>query len=817
MGLNDTSPLTTELDGLDSGLGEALPTCDKRVRSPSKLENVSLQPAFIPDEDDRSDVQEPSKKKAKTDLESDRILDQRQRKSLEKVAEWLMKVPSEQSLELENPEEDGDDSESCSSTSTIDPGQLRCETNPARGRAKALEDQVFGAVYRRERRGRKVVKSTEAARETVCFDLSDKNASEDESRDDVEEELLIREREQNTGSDVLKGEIEVLEGCGGILEPTHMPGNSKNKKDDGPHLGSVIEEQQPGTNGKRRTRSPLQRVDSDLLECAQEPPESTEQKRSAQRRSRRVTKSEKAKAARTSKPLVMVAVENAESSPGVRARSEEVQVHIENYPSSGDQDVPSGGSTRRSRRLQVFAKKNNGDEKSRAGVPAKEPDSKHPDFAWEILDTVKSPDNKQQKWPADRNGCIYSQDIEGIENMDSGEKTPLRPEEDTQQALSGVPNAETLSQTACGVAAVPSSAEIALAESTNEPPNAVQLSPELGETEQKNDSEQDTEQLVRSFKATKRKSFHLGSGPTPDMKRSRLLGPENHQSAAAEENRDVCSADQSVPKHTEPAVAEITKNQVLFGSQNMSGSDLISPSCLPSLKRKASSLYSGCSAEAGNCVSASIPLPPNLESKQVVQSPCPAVAEGGSAICFATEKPSQTSESQADFMMEGARSRTSLHSVDVDAPKESLNAQSSLTPRGLEMPVPNRETTHSQGSRELSARRKRTKAQKLDSSSDSSDCAEEEFPCLAKIFNETAPPGAHAIHPPACPSPDCVNSSQASVDLFCTPNECEFKVLVDFLSYQEIVDAFSCFANGPNPFFLCYFALIALNSSAQVP
>lgn len=778
MGLKDSSPLTTEIDGLDSGLGGAPPTCDKKMHSPEKLANVSLQPAFIPDEDDHSGLQKPSKKKAKKDLESDKILNQRQKKSLEKVAEWLMKVPSEQSLELENPEEGGNDSDSCSSNSTIDIGQLHCETNPARGRAKPLEDQVFGAIYRRERRGKEIVKPAEAAPEMVCFNLSVKNASEDKNRDDKEEEHLIREQEKNTSSNILKGEIEDLEDCGGILEPTHMSEDDKNKKDEALHHVSVIEEQQPETTVKRRTRSTLQQhVDSDLLKCTQK---NTEQNRSTQRGSRSI-KSEKAKSARMSKPLVLVTVENVETSPKIKPRSEEVRVHIENYPSSGDQEVPLGRSTRRSRTLQVLTKEDNRKEKSRSNVPEKEHDSKYPNFECEILDNVKSPDDKERKRRADRNGCIYSQDIEEIQNMDSGEKTSLRPEDDTKQAPSGVSNTETLFQIACA-AVVPSSAEIALVESTNQPPNTVQLLTELGEIEheQTNDSEQDTEQLVKSFKATKRKSFHLGSGP--DIKRSRLLVQDNSQSAGAEENQYVCSADQSASKHMEPVVAEITNNQVLFDSQNMSGSDLISPSYLPSLKRKASGLYSGCSAEGGKCVSASSPLPPNLETKHLVQSSCPLVPkEGDSAICFATEKPSQISEGQAEVMMEDTQSSTSLHSINADTSGEVLNAQSSLTPNGLEMPVPNRELTYSQDSRELSICRKRTKAQKLDSSSDSSDCEEEEFPCLAKIFNETAPPGDHAIHPPACRSPDCVNSSQASVDLFGTPNECKFKVLVYFL------------------------------------
>lgn len=740
MGLKDTSLLTTELDGLDSGLGEAPPTCDKKMCSPPKPENVSLQPAFIPDEDDQSDLQKPSKKKAKKDLESDKILGQRQKKSLEKVAEWLMKVPSEQTLELENPEVDGDDSHSCSSTSTIDLGQLHCETNPTRSSAKALEDQVFGAIYRRERRAKKTVKPTEEVLERVCFNLSVKDTSEDKNSDEKEEEGLIREQEENTSSNILKGEIEVLGDCRRILEPTLMSRNDKNKNDEVPHLVSVIEEQQPETKVKRKTRSTLQHIGSDLLTCTQG---NTEQKRSTQRGSRTI------KSARKSKPLVLVTVEDVETNPKVRLRSEEVQVHIESYPSSDDQEIPVGRRCRRSRRLQVFTKEDkNMKEKSRSSVPGKEQDSKHPNCEWEILDNGKS-DYKEQKLRADRNGCVYSQDMAELENMGSSEKTSLTPEGNTKQALSEVPNTETLFHTACSVAVVPSSAEIALADSTKQPPNTVPFSTQLAEIEheQKNDSEQDTEQLVKSFKATKRKSFRLGSGP--DIKRSRLSVQENNPSAGAEEN--VCSADQSAPNHVEPVEAEITANQILFDSQNMS--------------------------EGGDCVGASSLLPPNRESKHAVQSSCPLVpTEGDSAICFPTEKPSQISESQADFVIGDTQSSTSLQSASADTPQEPVNAESSLTPHGLEMPVPSRETAYSQGSRELSTCRRRTKAQKLDSSSGSSDCAEEEFPCLAKIFNKTAPPGDHVILPPACPSPDCVSSSQASVDLFGTPNECKFKV-----------------------------------------
>lgn len=788
MGLEDTSPLTTEIDGLDSGLGEAPPTCDKKMYSPRKLEKVSFQPALIPDKDEHPHLQTPSKKKHKKVLEPDKILDQKRKKSLEKVAEWLMKVPSEQSLELENLEEAGDDSDSCSSTSTIDLGLLRCESNFLRARGKALEDQVFGAIYKRERRGKGIVKPTEAALEMVCLNRSDKNTSEDKSRDDKEEVHSIREQKQNTSSNILKEAIAVLEDCGGIVEPTYMSENDQNNKDEVPHLVSDIGQQQPETIAKR-TRSSLQQVDSDLLKCTQKKPEDTGKKKIAQRGSKGV-KSEKSKSARMSKPLVLVTVEKLDTSPKIRLQSEEVDIHIENYPSSGDQEVPLGRCTRRSRRLQVFTKEDDKKETSRSNVPEKQHNSKYPNFECEIVDNVKSQDCKDQTQQVNRNGCIYNQGIQEIENMDSGERaSSLRSEEDTKTSLSEVPNTKTLSETARCVTVFPSCAGLAPAEPTNQPPNTVQLVTELAEKEheQQNDSEQDTEQLVRSFKATKRKSFHLGSGP--NMKRSHLLVQENTQSPATEENENDY---ESSPKRVQPMMAKITNSQVLNDSQNMFGRDLISASCSPILTRKVLGLQSRCSAEVGNCVlgnSASSPLPPNNESKHVVQSSSPLIlTKGNSAICFATEKPSQISESKTDFMME-TRGNTLLYSFNGSTAEELFDAQSSLTPDGLGMPVP--EVTYSQGSRELSGCRKRTKSQKLDSS-DSSDCTEEEFPCFEKILNKTAPPDAN---PPPSPSLDCVNSSQASVDLFDMPNECKIKILDYFPSCQHFL--LFVLAHGP--------------------
>lgn len=830
MGLEDTSPLTAENEGLDSGLGEAPPASDKKMHSPtdnlepvetemsevvenatstnktrgkmrfSKLEKPSLCPLLIPDEAEDQPLRKSSRKKQKKDLEPDKILDQKQKKSLEKVAEWLMKVPAEGSLELEKPNKDADDSDSCSSTSTIDIKQHNNDVNPKReDRAKALEVQVFGAVYKRGRRGNRTI--------SPPLNVFVKTSSEDKSGSDMEEEQQIIEKVKDTSSDILKEaeQMEVMEENDvdkhGEELSNLLESDKNNGKDEVVCPVSDIGQQQPERKSKKRTRNALQQVDSDLQEQAKAKSESTEQKKTDKKKGKNV-RSEKGKPARVPKPLVLVGVHNGETSPETRPKSEEVQVHIENYPSSEDQETPVMRSTRRSRRLQVFVEEVQEGHK-KANLKANEPE-KDSNVAKRSEDAKGTLDNTASPKVAERNGCIYDEDLGGIENMESGERTSyLRP---TEESIAEVPNAETLSEAsaACYVPVVPSSASPAVVDPTLESDNPTNHFPNSvhSETfackakcagaeneEDKNDSEMDTEQLLRSFKATKRKSFHLGG---PNVKRSCSSDQEKVQGAVVESAKIY------------PKISEIT-------NENSSCSDLIPPSHSPGLTRKTDEVVveasipdSSCSGQGsagGNCISrnsVSSALTPNKVSKRDTESPhlyvVPQIVDSG--LCFTAvedeelnepSKCSQIPENQLDCALR-------------DAGKVEEIRESSLTPDGLG--IPGEQTVHeakscSRGSGEVSAHssigsmpRRRTRAQRLESSSES-DCSEEELPTLTEIFGTSAPPsavtqdqggrcegvtagGAKQLScPPACPSPDCVNSSQASVDLFGTPEECK--------------------------------------------
>ncbi|XP_013771405.1 breast cancer type 1 susceptibility protein homolog [Pundamilia nyererei] len=844
MGLEDSAPLTTENEALDSGLGDAPLTSDKKMSSPTdngepvkaemsdvvantsktrrnrgkrSRENASLYSSFIPDENEDQFQRKSSRKKQKKDVEPDKILDHKRKKSLEKVAEWLMKVPAEGSLELEKPDENSDDSDSCSSASTIDIRQCNSELNQKKEeRAKALEEQVFGAVYRR-RVNRNVSPPlkvfTEPSIAEEILKSEDASSIREENgfasfakinKSNVADEQQMTE-EINDGSGICKSAEQMEIGTEidtgmHVDEFNNFPESHQNRgRDD---VSSVVPdnvEQQLGRKTRKRTCNVLQQVDSDLQEQARAKSEGGEQKKTDKRKGRN-TRSEKGKPSRVPKPLVLVGVQNGETSPVIRMRAEEVQVQIENYPSSEDQVTPVVKSSRRSRRLQLFAEEvQEGHKQASEKAKATEGNSsvaKQPEHAnGEALDDV----NKVVK-SAKKNGCVYNEDIGEIENIECAERTSnLRPTEAVKElnAASGSAQLD----------------DAAVVESDNQ--NSIQSQASVCKTkcteteneEDRNDSELDTEQLLKSFKATKRKSFYLGS---PDVKSSR--GSDKDAIKEPEKKHEGCSGVESAEK--------------ALGDSSKSSYDFISPSNSPvqpritvSEKRDPAAVEALISEQ--NCSgrfrsSPSSGLSPNKESKRDAESPplsvVPQVVDSG--LCFTAvecdelKEASQNTESRADCEdVKGIKddAPATLKCSSVNTAEHRAVPESSLTPDDLiASPV---QTIHkaeinSNGSGEVSINssinrkpRRKRKAQRLEPSSESdSSGSKEELPTLTQIFGTSARPSAQNRSdsgeddrcegtadaadrlPPACPSPDCVDSSQASVDLFGTPEECDVPV-----------------------------------------
>ncbi|XP_047232763.1 breast cancer type 1 susceptibility protein homolog [Girardinichthys multiradiatus] len=841
MGLEDSDPVTAENEGLDSGLGDIPPTSDKKTSyctdnlepetanvgknatstRVAKNKRSSVNPVKSvcsksnQGEPGQQHVKESSRKKRKKDLEPDKILDQKKKKSLEKVAEWLLKVPTEDELELERPLHNSDESDSCTSMSTLDVEPQDTELNPKReDRTKALEEQVFGAVYKR--RGSKVAKPLMAKETQTC-----KRFPKLREKRDVR---LCEERQMvgnDTSSDFFKvpEQTEVEEKLDKNVEDlNHLSESDNNQGEHEVPVADIVRETTPPIRGSRTS---LQQLDSDFQEQIQLKSKNTEEK--SDRRKGNYLKSTK-KPSKVAKPLVLVGVQSGEISPKPNERTEEVEAQIETYPSSEDQDT-SIRSTRRSRRLQLFVEEIQGRHKKTAKTSSATKKENNGEKQTEVangetLDALL-PESRNRTKGAKRNGCVYEDEIGGIESTEKSGKTFLR------QAEAEVPK----SRSPAKAVADPPASVVPNSTSSTDPlvvgPTLESEKPENdcqpGSQQEicvneancavkeyegcKNDSEVDTEQLLRSFKAAKRKSFHFGE---PKVKRSRGSDEEN-----AESHRNCSSSELSeninVSKETEKCICR----------------DVISPSNSPIQIRKpdqalleASNPNSNCAGQdvdAENCPSRSSfgsGLSPNKVSKRERESPLsvvPRVVDSGlrfTAVEHEVSKGSQITDGQCDCNLKEIRDGF-LRDPSLNEGETIFIGESSLTPDALETTANqliHKANGNGSGSEEISNQssikitpRKKRRTQRLESSAESdSSRSEEELPTLAQIFGTSDHPqagikdqgeisqtnrcegvggetntGEPISRPPASPNPDQVDSSQASVDLFGTPDECD--------------------------------------------
>ncbi|CAL1600316.1 unnamed protein product [Knipowitschia caucasica] len=821
MGLEDSSPLTKdENEGLDSGLGgptvttnhlniitesqasqEECPTLKTRVLintsnlPPLILEEENTQKEEDEEFDDELSAKKLSRKKHKKSSDPEKILKRRQEKSVEKVREWLLNVPNEEDIELGKPDKKAqylDESDTFSSSSTIDVQDENYEILFGENEepTKTLEDQVFGAVYKRakKRNEKEVSKPT---------DVSSTTRLKSSSYPDPLEKEAAKEPEVPDSSDKFKGPVRMETEAQEMNEIHDVINVCQEEKVASPVPETGTSRKQR-TNTRKKMLNVLEEVDIDLQEQAKIEPESTEQKKTDKRKGR-LSKSSKVKSGRVAKPLDLVEVKNGEAAGAEQAKSKlesgQVQVHIENYPSSEEQDAALVKSTRRSRRLQSFV------EEIKASTNKRKLKVTKSHKASDDVEVLEA--DTQSTKRAKINGCIYAEDLGGIEKVASGERPKI-----LKQSLQEVPNVDTSSgscqeQVAPDCPKTPSGDVNTVQESDIQTdPNDVQSEPKVELEEQmeedKSDSEIDTEQLLRSFKATKRKSFHLEA---PNVKRS-------------------CSLD----KRNE--VGEVEKTPVQDGCHAHSNSlfsDVIPPS--PTMELNKGEFDVPGKAISGNCLKSSTSgaLSPNKVTELTTQSPHLSIMPqiDNSGMCFTagnrksdsvgpkmqSTKRSHISESQRSKVAENSLSlldptSTKNHSP-ANAAQRLSNTDCSLTPDGLlTRSLPNVEEAdcdESSSAQSSLQNNQRRRSRRLEPTPEvESSGLKEELPSLAQILKRDLRIGRDGSQrgktssgdmdkpltdedlvsrPPPCPSPDYVNSSQASVDLFGTPEECDVPVM----------------------------------------
>ncbi|KAJ7984579.1 hypothetical protein DPEC_G00356250 [Dallia pectoralis] len=832
------------------------------------------------------------------------VLEQRQKQSLEKVSEWLIKnSPEEIPFEKAKNAECSRDSNTGISfpSSPLEENSMNKEQSPTR-KERCLEEQVFGAIYKRGRRGNR------------SFSPQNRQNADPQTPGLMEEEGQIptkvprkRMSSELTPADFVKRPRSEVNGDGVINKPEERTVNdmteltSHRSDQHGEKLnelsedinGSPVFSVQPRT-WARRTRKQMQGkwqdIDGELQVNGRAHLANTRQKRTLKKRedkySLRSQNNIAAPRPKVPKPLILVGVEEGERDSVAMPQSRplgQIEVQIESYPSSEDPGCLIVRKTR-SQGLIFFTEEGEGSNKMIDTSRAIKVTSPHSDcneiqrlaMAGEDanVDNVVSLNKLSPEKSLRKNGCVSGEDIGGIEYLLASETTTRKivkfqkvcPVE--KDSIAVVPNTESplITGSVALVSSPRSLSEAVVQASEPETPASQTKCVHMG-SDDRNDSEVDTEQLLKSFKATKRKSFRLGS---PSIKNSSFWsGKENATPTKIQTspNKET-EKTQELPNATKGLTFQLESTKgVRYALSNCR--DLIPPSSSPNYSSHeaaqsnqgslSKSIVTGPTQKVIESVNSnacgntqevcggreSVPSSNVVEKipvgtgHQAVDSGVLFPALGGSEEALLD--PTPEASRQRTFSMDGlsysADDRTwkgsveaeNIHSKEpeiavetdkrcsVNSTRNVANTESSLTPDDLLPPVAHavviqeaeRVKESGEGSSLSSVpislqQRQRRKALRLESSESDSSASEEELPPLGQIFRHSACPTEdesvtlledpsrehirsqeaiadciwaaannerHDGSSPRCPSPDCIDTSQASVDLFGTPED----------------------------------------------
>ncbi|XP_062860053.1 breast cancer type 1 susceptibility protein homolog [Trichomycterus rosablanca] len=916
MDLEDSHPANSQQDCFDPGPGDLPQASENKladvedVPPTTGLNGLPAQHQGSPDDVAPKSRKRSSRKSKRRGLEPDRIVDKRKKKSVEKVSEWLMKIsPSSDNVEGDGPlSSDSEAEESVGSTAsteviTKDDKVIISPVREVHGRP--LEEQVFGAVYKRDRKAgmsnrkvfspeREVVPALHPAAsskndEQTKRRLSKRNSGRKMTPADCvkkssDQETRVQDQEDadkpkessdvEEGSKLSGGNEEVMETCPLNEEKSDHDAGTM---DESPAFDVPVK--RPGRRSKVKMQDAWQDMDHDL--AAKE----------TSARKRRLTRSnseglkDQVKECKYAKSLALVSAGTDMISRNPKLV--ETEVTIESYPSSPDPKSSDARKTRRSSRLQEFTAEvqdplKSKRRRSKLALPKPTEGSENDPSGGlnqpEKIDNGGA-SNDGQSDKAERifrtNGCVFTDDLETIEAVQPTEETPVVPcvsDGNEENALVSVvpdtgdqegpctPRSNVVLNTpSSSVAAIPDSS---LPERRQESPSIAVVAPDplIAAGERRgaedecdvNDSELDTEQLMKTFKATKRKSFCLGS----PRKSLQNLEEHEHESKDQTEHEDG-NSDQSsglLPLNpgNQPLYERSSKPSQTCLETNVSSVSLLQSESPPPSKRSQQDYFLKASG-----TSESSALSPNKVARSTQGSQLLPNEPEGSCLLFSTSITQDCSNKSPESLkgllritqvLKEDQRNGSIPKIDsvpnkiLDTPVgnsgvHSNNFESSVTPDGLVPndvyqivePVADRgsDRVEDAGGGEILSQpclpRKR-RAQRLESSDSESSLENDSLPSMAQIFksnrlsarpregppsesNEDGPqvegqnPGSEPLsrqlgqcvepknqeslenvesatkHDQDLPNPGCrdewITSSQGSVDLFGTPEECE--------------------------------------------
>ncbi|XP_053346959.1 breast cancer type 1 susceptibility protein homolog [Clarias gariepinus] len=827
MCLEDSRPDTAEEDCLDGSHGDSAQKSEIKPADPGDVPltpgacNSQTQQDVTPDDGKRS-----CRRSKRLCLEPDRIVDKRQKKSVQKVSEWLLKISPTSDAAAESytegallisTESDGDRESTASRASTEihASGNDKADASPERAvPCRGLEEQVFGAVYKRERRVSKVskfIKSYSSEKEIAPVgNVTEKDETIETPKRRSSRKVAPVETASKDKDD------GACEGNGSLRfsdEPEQEVQNGLNEsaenKEESPAFEVPVKK--PGRRSKKM-QAVWQDVDRDLAEKESNKKDRTRRSTRSSSDAAKEDESEKSKNGKYAKSLALVSagteiIDMREKVPG-NPKLIETEVSIESYPSSAELKSPDARRTRRSLRLQEFTAEVQGlTRRSRSKqavpkpteVPEKDPttsldETREKTGRAGTSQSEANPSEKPDQSVRRRNGCVYNDDSENIEVVQLSEDAaaPKCVSEGTEteehSLVSVVP--DTVNQDK-HILTSPTSSSTKVENSTSPlaavVPESLPQKRQEGastetfmcgfedrETEQDedtNDSELDTEQLMKTFKVTKRKSFYLGS-PRTSHSRSK----EKSLTQIVEEDKQECVDQPEMPYISPDYNQGLPLNACKIPSQTSQScvADAASVSLLqvkspahPSLPKDSSIKTSGAHdhyekvAESQDCSRSQVSRPPvNIELGNSIQLFSTSVTQEEPPI--SCSKDSIKSQKSSEILEEPSQAnsdedRNKIPSIPLgntaDSEIRCNNFESSVTPDGLVPHGPEALTTEPaatqnldkvDGEEELSQPRvcRKRKAQRLESSGSESSVDNEDLPPLAQIFKSHQWPSA---------------------------------------------------------------------------